>query len=750
MLTAQTSLHQPTVVLLGDNFLSRKIEKLSTLEGCCFSISDSSLTECDYLIDCLDFDSEPKSITCRSVTVSKRILYLAHYFKLVNHVRLDFLNGHGDVDTRLVALPYLYGPGMALEGQTPLNTLFRGIAEGRFLIQGSAEQVISPLYVDDLLFALSELMFSPRLKNQKITYKGEKSDTLLNFGYKLKASARRHGLSVSETQTMPVDTSPPESPETPLKQHKTLQTYLSATVKALPNLNKSRPLDGAPLNNQPLNFQISPNSKTFDANKTPLPPVGEQVKKSKTYSHLKLAYGFGLILGVSLFAIFLTLGLTKPGESNSVIFTIKQISYKIAAPVMASQNFLTQQDLLVANTALEKEEKDLNSHADNFLQGLFDGGSLDALGRWYGKLDFYQKKSISALRQQDLAKQKLTVQVLSQIVGSEKKQEYLILVYGNDLEPDLYGFVSFQKGQILGLQFYPWADLEDKLLGQVDKVDSSFNQKSFAPLLPHFPLTAGRSEWLVSKVHDQTLVGTIGISRSGLEEMLGKSGLSENNTVPLEKITQNYFETVNQNLETLKGVSGVIGDLVSNGQIVVSFVNPNLDKISASLGYGGRVGTLNCHDCVEDFGMVVSNSKVVADYEIADNATEYLVTLKLKTESNTKDTLLFYLPQKAQILKIMEGENNITSRVIEKAEFGKRRYQIKLPPGQAVYKVSYALKREGERPYALLFVRPPLSKKISWSGNFDHNHLGLSQNQIPLDSSLLSLFETRDKITGQK
>lgn len=92
-----------------------------------------------------------------------------------------------DLDCRIVRILDVYGPGMPLNTNNEIATLFNNLKKGEMLqIPGEGTKIIYPTFIDDLVYGLLKAMFNQGSAGKIYTLADPREITLLNFAYTLR------------------------------------------------------------------------------------------------------------------------------------------------------------------------------------------------------------------------------------------------------------------------------------------------------------------------------------------------------------------------------------------------------------------------------------------------------------------------------------------------------------------------------------------------------------------------------------
>ncbi len=272
-------------------------------------------------------------------------------------------------------------------------------------------------------------------------------------------------------------------------------------------------------------------------------------------------------------------------------------------------------------------------------------------------------------------KQRLVLwQQLPQLLGTTKRQDYLIvLVDNNELRPGgglitAYAQLTFEGGQLLDLQTFDIYQLDNQLTGEVvppSPLQEYLGQKSWrirdAAWQPSYPDTARQIDWFYQKASGQNIDGVILIDDDFLAAMAELWGgfhlqdlnltLTKNNLRRrlflwgnLEKGNQNQIfvsllKTFLSQLKQLKGqqlqtFTTTLDQLAKTKDINFYFNNSQLENLFLDLGWGGEMKTPQCsQNCIVLSGPVI-------EANLGANRVNYLLSQQLKTEVNITPTLI--------------------------------------------------------------------------------------------------------------
>lgn len=289
------------------------------------------------------------------------------------------------------------------------------------------------------------------------------------------------------------------------------------------------------------------------------------------------------------------------------------------------------------------------------------------------------------------------VQLVPELVGSSKKQTYLVLLQNNmELRPTggfigSFALLTFDKGQLLDFEVRDVYSADGQLKGHVEPPPELKEHLGEANWYlrdsnwdPDFPTSAARAAWFLEKETGRPVDGVIGINlffAQKLLELVGEVDLPDYqekiNAANLFERAEyhaevNFFPGSTQKQEFLGSLARVLFETIkasdardwlrlSQGvyqslrekDVLVYLNNQEATKIMADLGWEGGVRSLHCAleeaNCLIDYLMVAEANLGInkANYFVkrnfshqvqvlADGAVEETMKLHYKNESQSE------------------------------------------------------------------------------------------------------------------
>lgn len=512
-----------------------------------------------------------------------------------------------NVNARVVKTCEILGPGMSVRQKGIAAEILKEFAGGGPIkIPGQGEEVIYPLFIQDLVSGLSRAMFAPSTKGEVFTLLGE-GVSVLDFadkarkvfsrkteiefvaplpnqvlpksepglrnppsGWRPRASFEE-GISatidwlVKQTKMLPVAKKEPEeeepkekAPKPSLKRHRPWKKYLTATF--LTCLILFFPFAFLGVNLWFSYFNLSRAATAFSGGS-----FEEVVERSGAASKALSRSKFLVEASSPLFKVLGFEEALSQVEKN--IFLAQMIAQTAAKGGYVAQKSgeLFQQVILAQEVDLDSSLSEIKLSLKSFLESASLTQSLlsqiPSEAPLLGEKVVILRAKLPLLRQ--MGEEALdSIDIVPEVLGASRRRTYLILFQNNmEIRPTggfigSFGLVTFEKGRLLDFEIQDVYAADGQLRGHVDPPEKLGEFLGLSGWYlrdsnwdPNFPTSAVRAEWFLEKEIGRSVDGVIAVNLFTLAKILEKTGeiyLSDYD----EKIdSKNFFEKAQYHIE---------------------------------------------------------------------------------------------------------------------------------------------------------------------------------------------------------
>lgn len=486
------------------------------------------------------------------------------------------------LDCRIVRILDVYGPGMPLNTNNEIASLFNNLKRREMLqVPGEGTKIIYPTFIDDLVYGLLKAMFNQGSVGKIYTLADPREITLLNFAYTLKK--------ISDFQ-VGIEFVAPMSQQTSVKKKELLKTKRELNwypkIKLEEGLEKTlKWLKKTKLPKSALEEKKEGKKIGREVKKTEKKTKSAEPKRKLNKLLILLSALFLIIFSLPFlsFTLYLKKGINQMSQGQS---SLALLSFQRSKRVLLEFNWLTSLPplgkqkkealslLTLVNRVLEAENKKAKA-TDHFynLIGIVIGGEIGDPEEEVKKIKIYLdqawqdlsvveseldkanlesnkfiilaglkdklkdfKKSTPDLRKR-IADVREVLKILPEILAFKDKKTYLVLLQDNmELRPtggfiSSFAFLTFEKGKLLDFKVEDVYTADSQLKGRVEPPEPIKKYLGEANWYlrdsnwdPDFPTAAAQAEWFLEKELARNTDGTIGLTLNFIQEVLRNLG----------------------------------------------------------------------------------------------------------------------------------------------------------------------------------------------------------------------------------